>query len=335
MDFIDDDEKMRDFFLLTKDEFLKSYNYLSEENYNATKELVEYRTILEITYIGDDNWDRPVYKDNYGKLYKDTDLGHGNNLRSSLCTANNNEFDGEPLAPIDEDVIVKVIRYVPIKDIRGNEDLHKIAQQINFETNDNFMPEDTKRDDFLHEIKTQIEWELDMVSPSVNKRILNKCYEEILEIETKEITSFKENIENFLKTNEEYEDYNLSYIFSDKKKLGYSVIMASNYDEMIRIQPYTLEVNDVADWAYNFDEDIFEELENGREISYMSMDVHYSIWCSLDELYPEEITHKKGVQMYLKYCKDNKITKELLKKENGLDVPNVMKYYKTRKETER
>lgn len=186
MDFIDDDEKMRDFFMLTKDEFLESYSYLKEEDYDATKKLVETRENLELVYVGDDSWDRPVYKDKSGNLYKDTSLGQGNNLKSSLYTANNNEFEGEPNFPIDKNVIVKVIRYIPIREIKGNEDLHKIARQINFETDDNFMPEDTKRNVFLRELETQIEWELGMSNPSVSKKILMDSYNELLKIKDKE-----------------------------------------------------------------------------------------------------------------------------------------------------
>lgn len=336
MDFVDDDEKMRDFFLLTKDEFLESYSYLKEADYDATKELVENRMLLEIVYIGTDGWDRPVYKDNKGNLYKDTNLGQGNNLASSLCTAYNNKFDGEPFTPIDKNVIVKVVRYVPIKDIRGNEDLHKIAKRIDFETDDNLMPEDTKRDVFLRELETQIEWELDMVSPNVSKNILNECYNELLKIKNKEISDFKEKVIDFLQKSDDYEKFNLDYILIDDKKLSNTIIIASNYDEMIQVDPYTLDTKNIFDWAYNFDEDIFEELENGKKISYMSMEVHYGIWNSLNELYPEDIEYKKGVQMYLKYCKDNKITKEVIEKENGLNgVPNAMKYYKENKGKER
>lgn len=35
-DFIDDKEKMNDIFKLSKSEFLKSYKYLTEEEYQAT-----------------------------------------------------------------------------------------------------------------------------------------------------------------------------------------------------------------------------------------------------------------------------------------------------------
>ena len=37
-DFTDDKEKMRDFKLLSKTEFLSSYSYLTEEEYDLTKQ---------------------------------------------------------------------------------------------------------------------------------------------------------------------------------------------------------------------------------------------------------------------------------------------------------
>ena len=36
-DFLDDEAKMKDFETLTKEEFLDSYSYLSEEEYNMTR----------------------------------------------------------------------------------------------------------------------------------------------------------------------------------------------------------------------------------------------------------------------------------------------------------
>ena len=38
--FADDDEKMRDFFLIPKSNFLFSYSYLTENEYNITKDYV-------------------------------------------------------------------------------------------------------------------------------------------------------------------------------------------------------------------------------------------------------------------------------------------------------
>lgn len=38
--FVDDEEKMRDFYELSKDEFLMSYSYLTEEEYDNTARIV-------------------------------------------------------------------------------------------------------------------------------------------------------------------------------------------------------------------------------------------------------------------------------------------------------
>lgn len=38
MSFINDQEKMIDFFTITKEEFLNFYSYLTEEEYEATKQ---------------------------------------------------------------------------------------------------------------------------------------------------------------------------------------------------------------------------------------------------------------------------------------------------------
>ena len=36
-DFLDDSEKMKDFNILSKDDFLKSYSYITENEYNITR----------------------------------------------------------------------------------------------------------------------------------------------------------------------------------------------------------------------------------------------------------------------------------------------------------
>ena len=328
MVFIDDDEKMRDFFLLTKDEFLDMYKYLSENDYDATRELVKSKRIIELTYIGNDSNNLPVYRSNGGYIYKDISLGENNNLKSSLYTTVDNEFEGEPFLKTNIDAIVKVLNYVPIKEIKGNEDLHQIAQMIKFETDDNFMPEDTKRDMFIKELETQIKWELDMLIPSVDREILMQAHKDILRIKEKEIENFKDKVNNFLKQSEDYQDFKIEYILADNENLGKSFVIASKDDEIIQIDPYDMYIKHIADWTYNFDEDIFKELENGKEISYMTINAHYAIWDCLEKCYPDDIENIKGVQLYLKYCKENEITKEKIDKENNrIDTPNAMKYY--------
>ena len=53
--------------------------------------------MLEMTYIGMDSHDRPVYEDENGRLWKDTDPR--SHVPPSICSSANNAFDGEPDAP--------------------------------------------------------------------------------------------------------------------------------------------------------------------------------------------------------------------------------------------
>ena len=50
-DFITDIEKMRDFFKISKEEFLMSYSYLDEVEYNLTAEKINSMTISEVEKI--------------------------------------------------------------------------------------------------------------------------------------------------------------------------------------------------------------------------------------------------------------------------------------------
>ena len=62
---------------------------------------------LKVKFVGIDSWDRPVYKDKEGNLYKDVNLGRG---ELDLHTAVNNDFYGEPDSPISDDIKVSVIK---------------------------------------------------------------------------------------------------------------------------------------------------------------------------------------------------------------------------------
>ena len=42
-DFLNDEEKMKDFTYLTKEEFLSSYSYLTEDEYDNTERLYDMR----------------------------------------------------------------------------------------------------------------------------------------------------------------------------------------------------------------------------------------------------------------------------------------------------
>lgn len=48
--FIDDGEKMYDFFTLSKEEFLESYSYLTEEEWESTRSWVQTAAELFLEY---------------------------------------------------------------------------------------------------------------------------------------------------------------------------------------------------------------------------------------------------------------------------------------------
>lgn len=62
--------------------------------------------ILKVKFVGIYNWDRPVFKDEKGTIFKDINLGHG---ALALTTSVNNEFYGEPDSPIHEDIKIEIV----------------------------------------------------------------------------------------------------------------------------------------------------------------------------------------------------------------------------------
>ena len=60
----------------------------------------ENTTMLIMEYIGIDDFDCPTYKDQYGRLWKDLNLGERDT--PDLCSVCPNELDGEPASPIKQ-----------------------------------------------------------------------------------------------------------------------------------------------------------------------------------------------------------------------------------------
>lgn len=50
--------------------------------------------VLSLKYLGMDSWDRPVYMDDEGTIWKD--INPRAEWKANLCTSVGNEFDGEP-----------------------------------------------------------------------------------------------------------------------------------------------------------------------------------------------------------------------------------------------
>ena len=153
-----------------------------------------------------------------------------------------------------------------------------------------------------------------------------------------DIDNMKLQIKNILKNSEEYQDYRLQSLLIDTKDMKKSYGIAMNYNEIVIVDIAKKDTRYIynAEAYFDIGEDcVFQALQNEMEIGYITMEVHCWLWQEIDRYYPEDITNKKGVQKYLKYCKENKITKEKIEKENKLeDVPNVMKHYKENKEEE-
>lgn len=64
---------------------------------NFKESRTDIRKATNLTYIGMDSWSRPVYQDEAGELWKDTDPR--SHVPASLYSALNNAFDGEPDLP--------------------------------------------------------------------------------------------------------------------------------------------------------------------------------------------------------------------------------------------
>lgn len=60
--------------------------------------IIPKKSVYLLHYIGTDEWARPVYQDQYGKLWRDVELGDYE--IPHLYSAVENEFDGEPDTPI-------------------------------------------------------------------------------------------------------------------------------------------------------------------------------------------------------------------------------------------
>lgn len=131
----------------------------------------------------------------------------------------------------------------------------------------------------------------------------------------------------FLQSIEEYKNMEIVYILFDKKDKDNIIVTAFEDDEIVQLNLKNKEFNSVWDWAYSIDEEIFESLEKDMLIGYMNMEMHYNIWSCIEELYPEDINYKKGLQMYLKYCNENNISKESIENCTKQNVVDVMKYY--------
>ena len=142
----------------------------------------------------------------------------------------------------------------------------------------------------------------------------------------------KKRIEEFIKDNDLHQDKKIDYILYNLKTNETNTLISDEYGEnAIEFTPVsknTLEGYDyVAEWDYNYDYYLFNLLEADWEIGYMDINVHYGIWESINDLYPNDYDCVNGVYNYMKYCKENNITKEKIYNETGFETKDIMNFY--------
>lgn len=141
------------------------------------------------------------------------------------------------------------------------------------------------------------------------------------------IKNEKEEIEKFFSENKEHENKAIDFMLVNKEEEDIITIVSDGFSNSLEFSKNNGSHNEIPEWDFNYDYYLFERLEDGYEIESMSDSIHYSIWNSIEELYPEDINYKDGVQKYLQYCADNGITKEYLDKQTELDTPDIMKFF--------
>ena len=142
-------------------------------------------------------------------------------------------------------------------------------------------------------------------------------------------------ITDFLKQNIDTKNMNIDLILYDEKTKATYTIASDGYDKCIEFTPYTDYSENgydvVPEWDFNFDYYVYDLLEQGCEVGYITDELHYNIWNSLYELYPDDIDCKDGALKYIEYCKKNNITKEYIDSKTGLDTPNIMDKFEDNK----
>ena len=134
----------------------------------------------------------------------------------------------------------------------------------------------------------------------------------------KVVKNFINNSYQILRDKEEF-DMVISQVLSFKNgdgTTGFQAIAVSQSDpDEIRcicenIQAKT-EYQKVPSWGYNIEDYLLDDLENGFEIEFMTLDEHCGIWYTIDNWH-DDIFHMEGLQKYLYYCQQNEITAQVI-----------------------
>jgi hypothetical protein len=145
------------------------------------------------------------------------------------------------------------------------------------------------------------------------------------------VSQVKNDIESYLMEDMENQNKVIDFILYNPETKETQVLASDGLEDIILFAPFTKEQENgymkVPEWDFNFDEYFFKELQNGYEIGFINDDSNYGLWNTINDLYPEDINNKDGVQKYLQYCKDNNITRDYLDNVMKMSVPDIMQHY--------
>lgn len=111
--------------------------------------------------------------------------------------------------------------------------------------------------------------------------------------------------------------------------------MPEEADSVILFWPYGKE--DYSDWheawGFHFERDLFEDLEDGYELLWMSDETHGNVWAAITNWveWGDDVEAKEGLQKYLEFCMKNGINKEYLQKDFPGDLIDVIERYGRKK----
>lgn len=89
-----------------------------------------------------------------------------------------------------------------------------------------------------------------------------------------------------------------------------------------------VEICNIAEYDFNCDTYLFEDLKNGFEIDYMCLEIHYGVWNQVDD-FRWEVDCVEGMQKYLAYCQRENITSSTISALHLNDVDIMDLYVET------
>ena len=131
-------------------------------------------------------------------------------------------------------------------------------------------------------------------------------------------------------------NYQLLYVLTKGNSLSPDKIIAyagmpEEPDSVVLFFPY--EKEDYSDcheaWAFNYERDLFEDLEDGYELLWMSDETHGNVWrCITDWVeWGDDVEAKEGLKKYLEFCIKNGINKKYLQKGFPYELLDVIETY--------